>query len=280
MKMWNDLPQRTNNFLARSAYEFRRSFLNYQLGEVAVIAAYMDESGIHAGAPAVTSSVVWARPSVWKQWTLDWQRLLPPVRIYHAFDCHNRVGEFKGWSRPERDAWVRQLLPLFPKYRLYGRFGGVHLDAFNQAMNREAPIYKETFGEPYFATIHWALRRLCEAAMAGNGRRVAIVHEITDRPGDVMDAFLYVRKRFPMLDMSISFGSKQEFVPLQAADILAYEGFKFLKGGGVGRKAMEALDPTGKRMAGSFYDESSAAILATGVRELMDEVLAKRAQSA
>lgn len=237
-----NVPNRNHEFAARSAYEFGRSFLGHQRGIVAVIEVFMDESGIHDGAPAVTSSAVWARPSVWRKWTADWQKALHPIKIFHASECHGRKGEWRNATRPERDEKVLRLLPLFPKHKLSGRFAGVHLDAFMQCMRDEPDILRE-FGNPYFACIHWAFRRVCEQAEKHHVGRIAFVHEVSDAKADVLHAFDYTKRHFPRLQMTLGFGSKEEYVPLQAADLLAYEGYKFLEGGSVERKPMTVLEP-------------------------------------
>jgi hypothetical protein len=226
----------------------------------------MDESGVHGGAPAVTCSAVWARPSVWKNWTREWCRAKRPINIFHASECHNRKGEFDGWSREERNKLVLGLLPLFPKNKLNGRFAGIHLSAFDKAMEGELAIHKEVFGNPYFATIHWTLKAVCEAAQRGNSNRVAIFHEVSDYRTDVQRTFEYIQGRFPGLDMTLNFGTKQQYVPLQAADLVAYEGYKYLETG-VQRKPMMALDPTGTRMFASIYDQNTVLELAKGIRQ-------------
>ncbi|WP_254022666.1 hypothetical protein [Mesorhizobium escarrei] len=132
-----------------------------------MIEVFMDESGIHDEAPAVTSSAVWARPSVWRKWTADWQKALHPISIFHASECHGRKREWKNFTRPERDEKVLRLLPLFPKHKLCGRFAGVHLDAFMQCM-RDEPVSLKEFGDPYFACIHWAFRRVSWSLSLGD----------------------------------------------------------------------------------------------------------------
>jgi len=43
--------------------------------------------------------------------------------------------------------------------------------------------------------------------------------------------------------MTMAFGTKADYPPLQAADVLAYEGGKFLKNPVTLRRAWTALDP-------------------------------------
>ena len=130
----------------------------------------------------------------------------------------------------------------------------------------------------YKRQVHWVLKRVAEYAQAHNSQRVAIVHEMSDRKHDVIDAFEYARKRFPDIQMTLNFGAKHEYVPLQAADIVAYEGFKYLERGGVGRPTLSALDPTGQRFRASFYDKHSMSKLVAGLREHLPALIEKEAQ--
>lgn len=71
------------------------------------------------------------------------------------------------------------------------------------------------------------------------------VHEVNDFKGEAIRAFDYVKttlnpRRIPM---TLKFGTKLEFPPLQAADVFAYEGGKFVKIPiGKPRRAWTALD--------------------------------------
>jgi hypothetical protein len=85
----------------------------------------------------------------------------------------------------------------------------------------------------------------------GGGERMIFVHEVNDFKGEAMKAFDYVKttlnpRRIPM---TLKFGTKLEFPPLQAADVLAYEGGKFVKSPtGKPRRAWTALDPDKTRL--------------------------------
>lgn len=148
-----------------------------------MVRVFMDESGVHGDAPATTTSDVWARPSVWKEWC----RAKSPIPVFHASECHGRNGEFEGWTREERDALILRLLPIFAKHKLQSRLGGVHLDAYRQCIVSELSAIKEAFGDPYVATIFWTFRSLCQhITTSANGRKIAIVHEVSNYEEDIV----------------------------------------------------------------------------------------------
>jgi hypothetical protein len=273
--MMLNIPVETGVREARSAYEVCRSFLGYEPGLVVVIEVYMDESGVHGGSAVVTSSAVWARPSVWQKWTRAWCRAKHPIDVFHASECSNRKGEFSGWSREDRDRLVLRLLPTFSAHKLHGRFEGIHVEALNRCLE-SAPDVNEEFGDPYFACIHWAFKHVCQHAAKTNTTRIAFVHENSNDAEYVLHAFNYTRSKFPKLQLTLAFGGKKDYVPLQAADLIAYEGYKFLEGGGVERKPMAALDPTGKRMMKAVYGKDSAALLAVRLRSELQPLIERR----
>jgi hypothetical protein len=120
---------------------------------------------------------------------------------------------------------VKRLLPVIPHHGLLGIAIGINLDAFRREMDPH-PELKEMFGNPYTACFQWTVQTLINMLDEyGDGQRVAFFHECNDYQEDALKAFGYVRRGCEdRRAISISFGSKGDFVPLQAADVLAYEG--------------------------------------------------------
>jgi hypothetical protein len=78
----------------------------------------------------------------------------------------------------------------------------------------------------------------------GNREKIAFVHEINQYKQYALDDFNWIKKNtnFGGNLVSLSFGEKADFPPLQAADILAYETHKRLKNkNGPPRKSWIAL---------------------------------------
>jgi hypothetical protein len=117
------------------------------------------------------------------------------------------------------------------------------------------------FGAPYTACFQWAISIIMEIATErGKGERMAFVHEVNDYKGECFKAFEYVKEILNPRDitMSLSFAGKKDFPPLQAADILAYEGGKFLKNPTrTARRAFTALDPDKTRIIARSYSKNN-----------------------
>jgi hypothetical protein len=246
---------------AQGVLEFSRAFLNGRPGWIAVLKIAMDETGIHDDAEMVAVAGYVSRPRIWRDWTKAWNVAKRPIKIVHAADCANFQGEFKeGWDKDRRDAWVSNLLPVIRDHELAGIVIGIHLKDFEAALKGH-PELIEMFGTPYTACFQWAISIVMDIARDhGKGERMAFVHEVNDYKGECFKAFEYVRDNLNprKIQMSLAFAGKRDFPPLQAADILAYEGGKFLKNPtGTPRRAFTALDPDKTRIIARRYGKDN-----------------------
>jgi hypothetical protein len=208
-----------------------------------------------------------SRPQYWRAWQKDWnaqKRKVPagrqPIKVFHSTDCANYRGEFKGWDQADRDPYVAQLLSILRAHKLAGIVIGINLGDLTKAM-KGCPELLEMFGTPYTACFQWAISIIIDYATEyGKGERMVFVHEDNDFKGEALKAFEYVKKfRNPRrIPMRMAFGTKAEHPPLQAADVLAYEGGKFLKNPtGTPRRAWTALDPAKARIRALRYAEDN-----------------------
>jgi hypothetical protein len=228
----------------RSVYDQSRCFLDERNGFVVVLKAYMDESGTHAGSPVVTVAAYFARPRVWQGWTKEWNRAKRPIKVVHASDCNNLTGEFAGWDRERRDAWVAELLPVIPRHRIMGVAVGIHMDAFHREM-QSRPDLRKLFGTPYTACFQWTVQTVMDMVGDWDARMsVSFIHEVNDYHSEANEAFRFIRDRYGDRARGLSFTDKGDYVPLQAADVLAYEANHFLRDPErKKRRSWLALDP-------------------------------------
>lgn len=216
---------------AQHVWELSRAVLADQDGWIVVLRAYMDESGTHDDSPVVVVGLYVAKPKIWVQWTKDWNRNKKPIKVYHAVDCHNRTGEFEGWSREDRNAYAANLLPVLGRHPIMGLIIGIHMDAFRAAMEKR-PDLREMFGTPYTACFQWTVQTLLSMMdKHGDTQRVAFFHECNDYEDEAKSAFAYVKAQKVLNNriITLAFGGKGDYVPLQAADTLAYEANHLLR---------------------------------------------------
>jgi hypothetical protein len=211
---------------ARDVLELCRAVLNGQDGWVIVLKAYMDESGTHGDSPVVTVGMYAGKPSAWQAWTADWNRNKRPIKVYHSVDAHNRDGEFKGWERDERNQFCAKLLPVIARHKIVGLSVGIHMGAFRAAM-ASRPELLAIFGTPYTACFQWAVESFLLMMDENHSvQRIAFFHECNDYQEEAKAAFAYVEAQRRLVNtrrISLAFAGKDDFVPLQAADVLAYE---------------------------------------------------------
>jgi len=250
-----------------------------------VLKTFMDETGIHDDAIMVAVGGYTSRPNHWRAWTKNWNvhlRKVPPgrqtIKVFHSTDCANYQGEFEGWDKGERDPYVAQLLPVMPSYELAGIVIGINLRELETAM-KGRPELLEMFGTPYTACFQWAISIIMDlAAKYGKGERMAFVHEVNNYKGEAQKAFEYVKKfRNPgAIPMTMTFGTKADYPPLQAADVLAYEGGKFLKNPtGTIRRAWTALDPDKSRIIARRYGKDNMPELIRLLTNFREKLLAQ-----
>ena len=226
-----------------------------QPGHVVVLKIPMDESGVHDGSPVLTVAAYLERPPQWRDWTKEWNKAKRPINVFHATDCANLKGEFKGWKEEDRDPVVIRLLDVIDAANLSGVLIGIHMGEFEKAMKGRDNL-RAIFGEPYVACFHWVVQTIINAAIdAGNTERLAFVHECNDYKHQALEAFGWIKansnpgKRV----IGLQFAGKEDFVPLQAADILAYEGNKRLREPSrPERRPWQRINPDGRILAAHY----------------------------
>lgn len=231
---------------AKDVVDLFHCFLGGKDGIVVVFEVYLDESGTHDGSPVITVAAYLARPDQWAAFTQEWVQAISPAQVYHATDAANCRGEFDGWTPDQVAEVAKKALPLIPKHTLSAFAIGIHMDDYRVAL-KDKPEVRKALGEPYGCCLQWLLSNILRAkAEAGNRERIAFVHEENDYGMEAHTVYQYLRGIWDVEHItSFAFGSKKHVVPLQAADIYAYEANKRLRAGRdkPNRRALDALLP-------------------------------------
>jgi uncharacterized protein DUF3800 len=224
--------------------------LQIREGPIAVIKLFVDESGIHEGSPIVSVAGYMARGLTWQKFTTEWRRTLKPkgINIFHATDCANLQGDFKGWTVDERDNLMKRLLPIIPKYA-FGYAIAVKLTEVEKLLEAR-PELRKFHKDPYAVCFQWLLMSVINdlRMKISDPRPISVIHEVNDFKDSAIAAFETVRagpggEAFSRL----IFATKREFVPLQAADTLAYEAARrILYHDGPERRSLTALIADGR----------------------------------
>jgi hypothetical protein len=249
---------------AREAAEYvieaSDTFLAHQDGVVVVIEVYMDETGTHDDSQIIGVSTAWADKGTWASWTLEWIKSKHPIRIFHAVNCHNRTGEFKGLTREKRDELVIRLLPVIERHNIRGSVSAIDKGELRRLLaQRGLAMDAQTITRGwYYVCLSWALRGAWQDLCSEGYKNIAFIHEDNDFSDLALEAFKQTKRLIVGdCDATFAFGSKMRYPPLQCADIIAYEGnHQLRKPGQPLRKALQAIDPSGRRFGFRKYDKT------------------------
>jgi hypothetical protein len=236
-----------------------RALLGYRDGMVAVLQVYLDESGTHYGSPVVTVAAYVARPGQWEAFTAEWTAAIHPIRVYHATDAANCRGEFADWTPAQVADLAKRALPIIPKHTFFAVAVGINLYDYSEAI-KENPHLKSLLGEPYGACLQWTMATmLYMRSEAGGSEPIAFVHEYNDYRTEALEVYGYLTEKWGMpSEGGLMFGSKQQFAPLQAADIFAYEANKRLRDRKQPtRRALDALVPDKGRARIRYFNREN-----------------------
>ena len=224
-----------------------------------MLKAYLDESGVHDDSPVVTVAAYLARPRDWQNWTKRWKVAKRPIKVFHATDAQNLRNEFKGWRGEDRDELVKRVLPVIADAGFPGIVVGINMVEFRNTMQGRDDL-SGVFGTPYGACFQWLVQSIIYLQdRTGNKERIAFVHETNDYKNEANEGFDYIKRfRNPQgTNIGLRFGSKADYPPLQAADILAYEGNKRIRDlDRPERRPWKILNPDNRILAAHYGREN------------------------
>ncbi len=217
-----------------SMLDFARVVLPDGCGLMAMLTAYFDDSGTHDASEIVIWAGVCGNQFQWQAFSDDWRAKLlapspgkRPLSRFHMADCQGARSEFEGWSRTATDFLVYELGEIIIKKGLWGYASAVRRKDWDELITGDARVAlgdAEGFcvRNVYVKTTDWAKN------WAG-GTNLAFVFD--DRPHrrlenktvfDIFQRHYKAAHETPAL-VSITFASSQKILPLQAADMIAWE---------------------------------------------------------
>ena len=207
-----------------------------------MLRGFMDESRDAQNAvPRLFSlSCVVGDDSSWPWFVIDWVKVLdwkneqlraqgrPEISRYHAADCSSCLGEFKGWTVAEQIEFSQKLFEVFKKHP-------VHIFGFDMPLQLLVQEFPETKSNP----VGFAYVILLKMLMDEIGKEtlklyprdgITLHHDRCDYDSVLKDAFNRIvddpafahRDRFAYITPE----GWEDSVPLQPADMIAYENFK------------------------------------------------------
>ncbi len=199
--------------------------------------------------------------SEWKWVAYDWKRCIQkwnkylkkqnrkPLARYHASDCSNCLGDFENWSIEEQKTLTSDLVQVISKYKLESiAFSVAFKDLEEVFSGPDASLLKpDMYGFLYGALLRLIMFELDYRYCRHNpSLRITLFHDRCEYDAEILRVFNRFIKH-ETLEHKECFStiaplSWEDCVPLQPADMLAYENFKDLEGKLAGRKRRISLE--------------------------------------
>jgi hypothetical protein len=250
-----------------------------------MLQAYFDDSGnVGCGKTSWLAGYV-ARTDVWADFADRWHAVLtskPTIAYFKMSDAFALSEEFSGWSREAANEKVYALIDVVNATDiLYGTAVVLYnSDFLNHARGR----IRKPFGDPFYYLFTNAVEQcLLHQATAGITERIDFVFdESNKRPAEVMKVWQSIVSTAPLSVAPLfngppTFRNEKQFLPLQAADLLAGQLRNYYHRGnpnlGIGSEALKRLG-NGPLVQVCERDATQINILADGLEalEAMDPV--------
>src|SRR5579863_188596 len=186
---------------------------------------------------------------LWKITLNTWNRKLqaqgrPTLSRYHTTDCSNFKREFRDWSKEEQREFFIDLVKVFSRHPMDAVSVSVNLDEFHRIIPEARRIAKPDFPTfLYGMTVKLLMGRIADRyCIERPDTKITLVQEACQYSANALDAFTQALNDpgFEHRECFVSFASATPTacIPLQAADLLAYEFFK---------DSMRAINPRDRR---------------------------------
>ncbi|MGB2731183.1 MAG: DUF3800 domain-containing protein [Methylovirgula sp.] len=208
-------------------------------GWLAMLNSYFDDSGTHDDSEIVVVAGIFGTEGQLRGLDCNWKRhlvrpledigrLRRPLRRFHMYDCQAACGEFTGWERPEIDYFCRQLRKVIIESGVSGYICAVARKDWDELVKDDIrAIMGSAEGNCirncFVRTIQWAQHNTFDPQMTFvfDSRPSAVVRDAKV----VCDAFQ--RHIEEPAVVGIAFLSSYKILPLQAADMLAWEAYQY-----------------------------------------------------
>jgi hypothetical protein len=192
--------------------------------------AYFDESGTHRGAPVTCVAGYLFTADQCLRFETEWKQALDDYAIphFHMADCANGGKFFRGWPISRRDELERRLIGIIKRRATIGVVASVRPE---DHANFSTPELVGRGGS-YVLCLLWCVAGVAAwVAKHGYSGKIAYFfesgHQLASRADQAMQ---WLSKRPVLRDGSRyrahSFVSKELSLPVQAADILAWQWYK------------------------------------------------------
>jgi hypothetical protein len=193
--------------------------------------AFVDDSGSGGDSPYYVLAGYSADKSTWESFWADWQGVLdlsPKLNYFKMSEAESLKGQFLNFTRSDRDARLAKFIDVILNHDLFEASVAIKDVDYREVLY---PVLDRGHASPYYcAFIGMA------TALSGRYRHSGsdeIVHFIFDTQGAMEDKMLRLydtfRGDFRHWKLgSVEYRSDKDVLPLQAADLIAWQTRRFL----------------------------------------------------
>jgi hypothetical protein len=228
---------------------------------LALLWAYFDESGLHANAPVTLIAGLVGSPAAWQPVEDAWAKQLQADGIFefHANHCRVGRGEYAGMEEWRRTLHFEAMVGILARSELVAVVQATAVP--NWANVIEHPDLLKRFPKPYNFCAEMCLQQIAKLSNEEwGGERVNIVlsdqQEYKKAVLEVWEAY----RQWPEGEVigGLSFlPSDPEFIPLQAADLIANESYQVMLALRDHTRhvpdRLHRIAPSPKRLLGGFH---------------------------
>jgi len=206
-----------------------------------MLEGYIDESYSRENPPQIFSlTCTIARGNEWAWIEMAWRKCLEeknaalieqgrtPISRYHSVDINNFREEFTDWDGPERKEFCEKLVKVFARHEI--GYDGYLINL--QTMAEVWPEAKEDLmGSAYHILLRFLMLDIGEGINLDlPDEKIVLFHDRCNYDGVLLDAFNRSVKdptfRYAKYFTTIAPMGWEDCIPLQPADLVAYENFK------------------------------------------------------
>jgi hypothetical protein len=197
---------------------------------------YFDDSGTHASSEVVVWGGLMGIERQWLKFEEDWKAKLaeplpgkPPLKRFHMSECEARAGEFSDYSTAEKDAAIHDFRQVILDSGVYGYAAAVFVPDWNRIIDSKS--YGRLSDAEFFCMSLCINHAAKFAREFTEDRSISLVFDDRKEHAEAnkyvlsiyQDAYNEVRKNEDIA--GISFLPSMKFLPLQGADMIAWETY-------------------------------------------------------
>lgn len=197
--------------------------------------AYFDESGHTSDSKVLTVGAVIAKIEQWENFTEKWERRLRRAKVpaLHMTDFERRIEPFAGWDQHKRASFITDVAAILKNNIELGVCHSVTLDDWNAVMPAIFPAEADFVRRrgPYVLLFQSCIEDIIKYVRVPAGLTIACVFDNSSFiRGAIADHYVSIRRDQQLEQVlgDLTFMDTSKTPPLQAADILAYEGYKHI----------------------------------------------------